>query len=149
MQQRYYTSGKAATVYTIYLCRGDGDLDLATTSAHQGAVRVDDLYGIIETSVLGQGIKKVLGQVVVFAGGQHLLDTLLLLDPVDGGVLQELAELAVLLDNTLDLLQVGLNSIQGRLLRSRGVECSGVATLNAVEDKGDLQINVKGKYSWM
>ena len=122
----------------VYLGRGNGDLDLTTTSRHQRVVRVDDLDSIIETTVLGQSIEKVLGQLVVLADGQHLLDTLLLFDPVDGGVLQELAELVVLLDNALDQLQVSLDNIQGRLLSSRSIEGGSVATLNAVEDKGDL-----------
>ena len=122
-----------------YLGRGDGNLDLTAVSAHQGAVRVDDLDGIVETAILSQGVKEVLGQVVVLASGEHLVDSALLLDTVDGGVLKELTELGVLLDNTLDLLQVSLDSIQGLLLGSSGVQGSGVATLNAVENERDLR----------
>lgn len=122
----------------VYLGGGDGDLDLTAVGAHQGTVGVNDLDGIVETTVLGQGIEEVLGQVVVLAGSEQLLNTSLLLDTVDGGVLEELTELGVLLDNALDSLQVGLDGIQSLLLGGSGVEGSGVATLDSVEDSGDL-----------
>ena len=121
-----------------YLCGGDGDLDLTTMSAHQGAVRVNDLDGIIETAVLSQGIEKVLGQVIVLASSEHLLDTALLLNTVDSGVLKEITQLGVLLNDTPDLLQVVLDSVQGLLLGCCSVQGGGIATVNAVKDKGDL-----------
>lgn len=132
----------------VYLGGGDGDLDLTAVGAHQRTVGVDDLDGVVETTVLGQGIKEVLGQVVVLAGSEQLLDTSLLLDTVDGGVLEELTELDVLLDNALDSLQVSLDGIQSLLLGGSGVEGSGVATLNSVKDSGDLFLLVVQRDVW-
>jgi len=124
--------------WKYYLGGGDGDLDLTAVGGHQGTVRVDDLDGIVETTVLSQGIEEVLGQVVVLAGGKQLLDTLLLLDTVDGGVLEVLAELGILLDNALDGLQVSIDNIQSLLLVSGSEQGGGVTALNSVNDSGDL-----------
>lgn len=123
----------------FYLGRSDSDLDLTTVSAHQGIIRVNDLDGIVETTVLGQGVEKVLGQLIVLASREQLANTALLFNTVDGGVVKELSQLGILFNNTLDILQVGLDTFQSLLLGGCRVQSGGVTTINAVEGERDLR----------
>jgi hypothetical protein len=108
-------------------------------STHQFREGFNDLGGLVQTTVLGQSLEKVLGN---FTGLTSLLqngnDTFHLDSTVDGRVFQESFERIILLDGLVKSLEVLFNSFKNVLTGSSSVKSSGITTIKTEKSNRGL-----------
>lgn len=113
------------------LSGGDRHLDLSTVGAHDLSEVGNGLLGLVETSVLGEDLEKVLADLRVTLGGGLLEESVDASRPVLGredGVGEELLDGGLGGDDGANARKVGLDLLEGggALLEGSGKECSCV-----------------------
>lgn len=108
-------------------------------STHQFSKSLRDLGGLVQTTILGKGLKEVLsdlvGLTIDLQGGEN---TFHLGTTVNSGVLQETLEGSILLNGLREGLEVLLNSFKGVLASGSGVKGSSVTTVKTEKGDGSL-----------
>jgi hypothetical protein len=117
-------------------------------STHELLVSSNDLLGLGKTTILSKSDEKVGSDLGVLARLQELLNTLLLGCAVKGRVLKKSLDALVLGNNTLDLLEFLLNSIENILLSSSSIKSGGITTVQSEQSQRSLnEINERMQIS--
>lgn len=131
-----------------YLGGCDDNVELVSVSAHELLVSSNDLLSLGKTTILSKSLEKVGSDLGVLARLQELLNTLLLGCAVEGRVLKKSLDALVLGNNTLDLLEFLLNSIEDILLSSSSIKSCGITTVQSEQSQRSLnEINERVQVS--
>jgi hypothetical protein len=122
-----------------YLGRGNNERQFVTVSTHQFRESFNNLGGLVQTTILGQSLKEVLGD---FTGLTSLLqggnNTFHLDSTVDGRVFQESSERGILLNSLVKSLEVLFNSFKNVLTSSSSVKSSSITTVKTEKSNRGL-----------
>lgn len=110
-------------------------------SAHQFTIGSNDLIKSAQTTVFGQNIKQVGGQLVRLL--YNTVETAQFGSTGNGGVFQEALESFILLDSLSKSAEIFLDSIKAILTSSSSINSSSVATFKTMKGNGSLMVKKK------